>query len=55
METNPDEVHKMDSEKRSVLHLAAYCGEPDIVEMLIEEGGARVNIKDSKWLTPLHR
>lgn len=43
-----------DSERRSPLHAAAFCGEVDIVTILILNG-ARVNIKDNRWLTPLHR
>ena len=43
-----------DSEKRSALHAAAFCGEAEIAELLLLNG-ARVNTKDSRWLTPLHR
>ena len=43
-----------DFEKRSPLHSAAYCGEAEIADLLIMNG-ARVNTKDNKWLTPLHR
>lgn len=44
-----------DSEKRSPLHVAAFAGFADTVEILITEGKARVNAKDNHWLTPLHR
>ena len=43
-----------DSEKRSPLHAAAHCGEAEIADILLL-AGARVNSKDSRWLTPLHR
>ena len=43
-----------DSEKRSPLHAAAFRGDACIAEALILNG-ARVNTKDAKWLTPLHR
>ena len=43
-----------DSEKRSPLHAAAHCGEAEITDILLL-AGARVNTKDSRWLTPLHR
>ena len=43
-----------DTEKRSALHAAAFCGEAEIAELLLLNG-ARVNTKDSRWLTPLHR
>ena len=43
-----------DAEKRSPLHAAAYCGDPEITELLLMSG-ARVNTKDNRWLTPLHR
>uniref|UniRef100_A0A671RXH9 Serine/threonine-protein phosphatase 6 regulatory ankyrin repeat subunit A-like n=1 Tax=Sinocyclocheilus anshuiensis TaxID=1608454 RepID=A0A671RXH9_9TELE len=33
---------------------AAYLGDAEIIELLILSG-ARVNAKDNKWLTPLHR
>ena len=47
-------VIAQDLEKRSPLHAAAYCGEGEIADLLIMSG-ARVNTKDNKWLTPLHR
>uniref|UniRef100_A0A4W5M5D5 Uncharacterized protein n=1 Tax=Hucho hucho TaxID=62062 RepID=A0A4W5M5D5_9TELE len=43
-----------DNEKRTPLHAAAYLGDTEILELLILSG-ARVNAKDNKWLTPLHR
>ena len=49
------DINYVDGDKRSPLHAAAYQGDPDIMEMLIRVGGGRVNIKDNKWLTPLHR
>ena len=42
-----EDVNSLDSERRSPLHAAAFCGEGDIAELLIM-GGARVNAKDSK-------
>ena len=54
LENNAD-VNYVDCEKRSPLHAAACKGDSDIVEMLITIGGARVNTKDNRWLTPLHR
>ena len=44
-----DDINYVDSDKRSALHAAAWCGDPTITEMLISQGGARVNIKDNKW------
>ena len=52
---NNADVNYIDTEKRSPLHAAAYKGDAEMVEMLITIGGARVNVKDNKWLTPLHR
>ena len=46
--------YEQDSEKRAPLHAAAYCGEAEIADLLILSG-ARVNTKDNRWLTPLHR
>ncbi|VDK85798.1 unnamed protein product, partial [Dibothriocephalus latus] len=43
-----------DNLKRTALHAAAYCGEAEIAELLLQEN-ARVNAKDLKWFTPLHR
>ena len=43
-----------DEEKRSPLHAASFKGEAKIADLLLQFG-ARVNTKDSKWLTPLHR
>lgn len=43
-----------DAEKRSALHAAAFKCDPQLVSLLLNYG-ARVNAKDSKWLTPLHR
>lgn len=37
-----------------MLHAAAACGEADIAEILLQSG-SRVNAKDNRWLTPLHR
>ena len=52
---NNADVNYIDTEKRTALHAAAFKGDSDMVEMLISIGGARVNVKDDKWLTPLHR
>lgn len=52
--TNQDDVNHLDRERRSPLHAAAYQNEPEIAEKLIAHG-ARVDPKDSRWLTPLHR
>lgn len=43
-----------DSEKRTALHAAAFKGDSTIASILLGHG-ARVNAKDSKWYTPLHR
>ncbi|KAF8566641.1 hypothetical protein P879_06110, partial [Paragonimus westermani] len=43
-----------DSQKRSVLHAAAYSGNTEITALLLQHG-ARVNHKDLHWLTALHR
>ena len=53
-EDGQDDINYVDGDKRSPLHAAAYHGDPEIIEILIS-GGARVNTKDNKWLTPLHR
>uniref|UniRef100_A0A8C1B9J1 Ankyrin repeat domain 28b n=1 Tax=Cyprinus carpio carpio TaxID=630221 RepID=A0A8C1B9J1_CYPCA len=52
-----EDVNVQDCEKRTPLHAAAYLGDAEIIELLILSGmkGARVNAKDNKWLTPLHR
>lgn len=49
-----ENVNSQDIERRSPLHAAAHCGKDEIADILILSG-ARVNTKDSKWLTPLHR
>lgn len=49
-----EDVNHLDRERRSPLHAAAYQNEPAIAEALIANG-ARVDPKDSRWLTPLHR
>ncbi len=49
------EVHKLDGEKRSPLHAAAYMGDASVVRLLLALGKARVDVKDNRWLTPLHR
>lgn len=43
-----------DVEKRTALHAAAYCGDAEIVDLLILSG-ANVNHKDFKWRGALHR
>lgn len=43
-----------DGEGRSPLHAAAYMGNADIADALILSG-ARANVKDNQWRTPLHR
>ena len=62
LEYNPDQLHALDSEKRSALHAAAYVGDADVVQRLLgavaaegETGDPGVNAKDNRWLTPLHR
>ncbi|KAF7233947.1 hypothetical protein EG68_12363 [Paragonimus skrjabini miyazakii] len=47
-------VNYQDSQKRSVLHAAAYSGNTEITALLLQHG-ARVNHKDLHWLTALHR
>ena len=49
-----EDPNQQDQDKRSPLHAAAFKGDSRIAEALILSG-ARVNAKDSKWLTPLHR
>nr|VZI01997.1 unnamed protein product [Spirometra erinaceieuropaei] len=49
-----EDVNILDNLKRTALHAAAYCGEAEIAELLLQEN-ARVNAKDFKWFTPLHR
>lgn len=51
---SPEEVNYQDGERRSVLHAAAFCGFHQVAALLISRG-ARVNAKDNKWVTPLHR
>lgn len=51
---SPEEVNYQDAERRSVLHAAAFCGFHQVAALLISRG-ARVNAKDNKWVTPLHR
>jgi serine/threonine-protein phosphatase 6 regulatory ankyrin repeat subunit A len=48
------DINYQDEEKRSPLHAAAFKGDANTTDLLIQKG-ARINIKDSKWLTPLHR
>ena len=43
----------VDCEKRSPLHAAAFRGDAKMTQLLLDYG-AKVNLKDSKWLTPLH-
>lgn len=43
-----------DVEKRTALHAAAFKGDSAIAAVLLAHG-ARVNAKDNKWYTPLHR
>jgi len=54
LEDDQDSIDHRDSEKRTPLHAAAYMGDPEIVRLLIEYG-ARINVKDSQWMYPLHR
>lgn len=49
-----EDPNQQDPDKRSPLHAAAFKGDRRIAEALIVNG-ARVNAKDNKWLTPLHR
>lgn len=49
-----EDPNQQDPDKRSPLHAAAFKGDSRIAEALIVNG-ARVNAKDNKWLTPLHR
>ena len=55
LENDSESINYVDSDKRSPLHAAAFRGDSNIVETLVTLGGARVNTKDNKWLTPLHR
>ena len=43
-----------DAQLRTPLHAAAHVGDVDFVEFLLKHN-ARVNAKDIKWYTPLHR
>lgn len=52
--TGGEEVNATDPEKRTALHAAAFRGDVAVASVLIAHG-ARVNAKDSKWYTPLHR
>lgn len=47
-------VFVADEEKRTALHAAAFKGDSTIAAVLLAHG-ARVNAKDNKWYTPLHR
>ncbi|KAH6940009.1 hypothetical protein HPB50_024011 [Hyalomma asiaticum] len=49
-----EEANYQDAERRSVLHAAAFCGLHQVAALLLAHG-ARVNAKDNKWATPLHR
>lgn len=49
-----EDVNYQDAERRSVLHAAAFCGLHQVASLLLSRG-ARVNAKDNKWVTPLHR
>ncbi|XP_023213923.1 serine/threonine-protein phosphatase 6 regulatory ankyrin repeat subunit A-like, partial [Centruroides sculpturatus] len=51
---NREEVNYQDSERRSILHAAAFCGHAEISDLLLLSS-ARVNTKDNHWVTPLHR
>ena len=43
-----------DCEKNSALHIAAHFGHDEVANQLLLSG-AKVNLKDGQWLTPLHR
>ncbi|CAH1131964.1 unnamed protein product [Ceutorhynchus assimilis] len=51
---HPEYVNCTDCEKRTPLHAAAFKGDSQIAQILLDNG-ARVNAKDGKWVTPLHR
>ncbi|XP_059086810.1 serine/threonine-protein phosphatase 6 regulatory ankyrin repeat subunit A-like isoform X2 [Tigriopus californicus] len=55
-----EEMDKLvDADKRHPIHAAAFIDQSDILEALIvateNSGHSKVNVKDAKWLTPLHR
>ncbi|KAH0547044.1 serine/threonine-protein phosphatase 6 regulatory ankyrin repeat subunit A-like isoform X2 [Cotesia glomerata] len=52
--TQQESVHWKDEKLRTLVHAAAFIGDPEILEALILSG-AGVNKKDKHWLTPLHR
>jgi len=47
-------VDQVDEEGRTALHYAVRSGRPESVAILVDIGGADLNAKDSKDLTPLH-
>jgi ankyrin repeat protein len=47
-------VDQVDEEGRTALHYAVRSGRPESVAILVNIGGADLNAKDSKDLTPLH-
>ena len=58
LEASPEDARQLDSEKRSLLHAAAFLGEVEITKALLAleiEPEIDVNAKDNNWLTPLHR
>ena len=55
LEKHPNDAKYLDSDKKSLLHAAAFTGDVEAVKILYNVGKLDVNAKDNNWLTPLHR
>ena len=42
------------NDHQTPLHLASYCGKPEVVRLLLDNG-ANANAKDNLFKTPMHR
>ena len=49
-----EDVNQTHLDKRSLLHLACFMGRSEIVKLLLNANGIRVDSKDNKWDSPLH-
>jgi ankyrin repeat protein len=47
------DVHYTDCRGKAAIHLAAYRGSPEMIELLLH-AGAKVNMEDSDCKTPIH-